>query len=127
VLFLVSVGLTVTFPKRPRQQSREGKRLACDALCLSLSVKTLEEQRQTAEREVLPTKVTGETVVWLAGCVARTLLPAKSVRRIQLRRATVFVPHKKQEQRAGDKSVPLHTNKYTSAARCCVDVGFAVI
>jgi hypothetical protein len=33
-----------------------GKRLG-DALCLSLSVKTLEEQRQTAEGAVLPTKV----------------------------------------------------------------------
>jgi len=30
------------------------------------------------------------------------------VQRIQLRRATVFVPHKKSEQQAGDKSVPLH-------------------
>jgi len=34
-----------------------GKSLDCDALCLSLSVKTLEEQRQTAEGAVLPTKV----------------------------------------------------------------------
>src|SRR6266852_1324180 len=40
-----------------------GKWLDCDALCLSLSVKTLEEQRQTAEGEVLPTKVTGEAFV----------------------------------------------------------------
>ena len=38
----------------------------------------------------------------------------RSVRRVQLPGATVFAPHKKQKQRAEDKSVPLHTNKCTS-------------
>jgi hypothetical protein len=60
-----------------------------------LSVKTPEEQRQTAEGEVLPTKVTGEC------CVRRGFVwrgrprPRKACGERNLRGPTVFAPHRK--------------------------------
>src|SRR5208282_915993 len=61
VLSLISAGLTITFPVRQRQQSREGRSSAATPCAVSLSVKTPEEQRQTAEGYILPTKVINVT------------------------------------------------------------------
>ena len=98
-LSLISVGLTVTFPKRSRQQSREESRLDCDALYLSLSVKTLEEQRQTAEGEVLPTKVTGEAFVLLGwSCGADALVREKRAARAALGDTVVAAQEKQQQE-----------------------------
>src|SRR5580658_4373657 len=54
----ISVGLTVAFPKRPVAAVSEGCCSARTHGAAALSVKTLEEQRQTAEGALLPTKVT---------------------------------------------------------------------
>src|SRR6202034_4154583 len=54
----ISVGLTITFSRRPAAAESEGWCSAATHYAATLSVKTLEEQRQTAEGVILPTKVT---------------------------------------------------------------------
>jgi hypothetical protein len=48
--------------------------LCRNALCRDLSVKTIEEQRQTAEGDFIPTKVTSPGRAWQALLGARTHL-----------------------------------------------------
>src|SRR5271157_4401706 len=95
-----------------------GKSLGCDAGAATLSVKTLEEQRQTAKGDDLPTKVTAR-----AFRVARTLLSAKSVQRMKSRgweSPASFKGESNSKSKSNSNSrgqeCPRHTTKYNEGA-----------
>src|ERR1700683_3125459 len=66
--------------------------LSRNALCRDLSVKTIEEQRQTAEGDFIPTKVTSPGRVWQALLIARSWQRHTSRVRCLGRRASTTAP-----------------------------------